>query len=196
MKLSDALKAVETCQSALALDALKGAIDRRITEIEQKGLKTEQKPRKSGQTPRKSERGGRPDGSLSPLNFLDVILRDAKEPFTNKDVSDILYNHYKRTLNHEIGRGSAESYAYTCIKRMLSKNMIEEAGKQKHEGIGRCATLYKKKPKKIAPEGAKDGIYEAADDGKKRLREDLGLERELCDSGHFEDVPEVTDGGA
>lgn len=200
-RLVDAIKAINNCKSILALDALKKTIDKRVAEleqagrlIEQKGEKTGRKPEKTGQKPQKIEQSKKIDSPLNPTNFLDIVLRGAKDPFTQKDVSDVLYDHYKKTLKHEISRKSADSYAYTCLRHMLSKDMIEEAGKKDRKGFGRCATLYKKKPKKIVPEGVKDGIYEAADDGKRRLKETLGLERELCDSGHFEETPEVTDG--
>ena len=211
--LVDAIKVINGCGSVLALDALRKVIDRRIAKLERAGSLVEQNPLKSGQTPlkmgQKKQRGGahqRIYGEEDVLKnygttkifkpVLDAVLGGVKEPFTQDDISVILVKHYREALKRDLAASSAGSYAFLYVKYMLSESLIERDGALDHKGKGRANILYRKTPRKVKPEGVKNGIYEAADDGKRRLKENLGLERELCDSGHFEDLPEVTDGGA
>lgn len=228
--LVDAVKVINGCGSVLALDALRGVIDRRIAKleragglVEQKGEEKEQKPLESGQTPRKTgqknfiseqwkpkneqkkQRGGAHQriydendalkryGSIKIYKpILDAILGGVKERFTQDDISDILMKHYKDVLKRGLAESSAGSYAFLYVKYMLSEGLIEQDGTLDHKGLGRSTILYRKTLGKIKPEGVKNGIYVDYDDNRKRIKEGLSQERDLCGTGDHD--LDVSDG--
>lgn len=172
LKLADALKAVEACRSVLALDALKGVIDRRMAELERAGRlieqnteKTEQKapilgqtPQKMGQIPQKTGqkiRGPPPiyDRSQVLCDYgtnkifkpvLEDILRDTKDLFTQTDIAGIITKHYGDTLKRHISDSSADAYAFNYVKYMLSERLIKKSGETLGKGAGRHYIQYKK----------------------------------------------------
>lgn len=203
----DAIKAVVSNRSVLALGALKKVIDRRISDleqardlIEQKVAEMGQRPPESGQTTQKNEqkRGGRRTrvyntslilkryGTTSVFKpVLDEVLRLVGDEFTRTDISSIIYDHYKNALKREIMKESSDVYADHYITYMLSERIIEKADTRDKAPSERAYIWYRRtKNQKSVERRERDlGIINGTrerDATADKIRERRMFEEEVC----------------
>lgn len=197
--LFDSAIAINKCTSKEALKGLKKIIEDRLKKLdgneqstdftEQTVVKTEQIKEKPEQIKEKTEQKSikQYDQALYPRDkiakiygtttiytpIIEIILKETKDEFRRTNVSNILYDHYLHTLKRKITQGSAEAYASTYVRHMLSIGLIEKIGKEKYKPLfKKCTAVQKKDP---------DIIEDFEENKQKAVTEKLAFEREVCE---------------